>query len=245
MPSDDIGGRDPHEALGGYLTAYEAGQLALAFAAGQTTMTAVDGVPSSRRTHIRELLDAAGIHHSRRDASVAILRAIAGARSVETTVTPVWTMPGSEATSGRLTREAQRIIDSARMSVVCATFNFSAGTWKSAALAAASERPGVSVAVYVDGRTGGAQKVADMLPLASVYRTKTMRPGRKQRFVSHAKFIVVDRALMLVTSANFSYPAENRNVELGLLIEDSALAASVEDLMRDKRGVLYELVPPS
>ena len=33
--------------------------------------------------------------------------------------------------------------------------------------------------------------------------------------VSHTKFIIVDHEVVLLTSANFSYSAENRNVEFG------------------------------
>jgi phosphatidylserine/phosphatidylglycerophosphate/cardiolipin synthase-like enzyme len=59
--------------------------------------------------------------------------------------------------------------------------------------------------------------------------------------VSHTKFIVVDHELVLLTSANFSYSAENRNIEFGLLIHDSGLAASIESTMVNKHGTLYEL----
>jgi phosphatidylserine/phosphatidylglycerophosphate/cardiolipin synthase-like enzyme len=60
--------------------------------------------------------------------------------------------------------------------------------------------------------------------------------------VSHAKFIIVDHAMLLLTSANFSFSAENRNIEFGLRIHDAALAASVEATMTTKHGSLYELV---
>jgi hypothetical protein len=45
-----------------------------------------------------------------------------------------------------------------------------------------------------------------------------------------------------LTIANFSYNAENRNIEFGLLIRDSGLAGSIESTMTSKRGTLYELV---
>lgn len=46
----------------------------------------------------------------------------------------------------------------------------------------------------------------------------------------------------MLTSANFSFSAENRNVEFGLLVRDSALAESVEGTMKSKHGLLYQLV---
>lgn len=60
--------------------------------------------------------------------------------------------------------------------------------------------------------------------------------------VSHTKFIAVDHEVVLLSSANFSYSAEHRNIEFGLLIRDSGLAESVESAMANKRGSLYELV---
>lgn len=47
---------------------------------------------------------------------------------------------------------------------------------------------------------------------------------------------------MLLTSANFSFSAENRNIEFGLLVRDSALAESVESTMTTKHGTLYSVV---
>ena len=53
---------------------------------------------------------------------------------------------------------------------------------------------------------------------------------------------MIDHEVLLLTSANFSYSAENRNIEFGLLVRDTPLAASVEVTMANKRGTLYELV---
>jgi hypothetical protein len=86
------------------------------------------------------------------ETSAATLRAIAGARSVLTAITPVRTMPGAEATIGRLTSEARKTIEEARMSVVCSSFNFSRRSWMWTALHAATTRPGVNVTIYLDGR---------------------------------------------------------------------------------------------
>lgn len=41
---------------------------------------------------------------------------------------------------------------------------------------------------------------------------------------------------------NFSYTAENLNIEFGLLVRDGALARSIEQTMAMKHGSLYELV---
>ena len=53
---------------------------------------------------------------------------------------------------------------------------------------------------------------------------------------NHAKFLVV-------TGANLSLSAEERNVELGLRIDDPLLARAVEDQMRALEDVrIYERV---
>ena len=108
------------------------------------------------------------------------------------------------------------------------------------ALKEASEQPGMVVIVYVDADKADADNVKAQLPRATIYRSAELPTGK--RVVSHAKFIVVDHELLLITSANFSYSAENRNVEFGLLVRDSALAESVEATMTSKHGSLYELV---
>ncbi|MFI5490560.1 DISARM system phospholipase D-like protein DrmC [Micromonospora echinaurantiaca] len=232
---------DPHTELGAFLTAYEAQRLATVLQAGGSTGQALKEVHAARRSEVKRLLTAAGIGAEQRDDSVAVLRAIAGARAVRTAISPVWTMPGVEATTGRLTSEAQRIIDDARMSIVCSSFNFTphSGMWT--ALKNAAARPGLNVTVYLDAHAGSPEAVAAHLPKATVLRTLTL-PGGHQPLVSHAKFIVVDRAITLLTSANFSYSAENTNIELGLLVHDTNLATSIETLMRTKHGILYEQV---
>jgi PLD-like domain len=232
---------EPYEALGAFLTAYEAERLALVLAAGGTVTRALREVHAARRAEAGRLLAAADLGRHRPDASVAVLRAIAGARAVRGTVTPVWTMPGAEATAGRLTSEARRLIDDARMSIVCSSYNFTANSRMWTALRAASARPGVAVTVYLDAAVGTPHAVAANLPWATVYRTMPL-PGADRPVVSHAKFVVVDRALVLLSSANFSHNAEHSNIELGLLVHDTALAGSIESLLRSKHGTLYERV---
>jgi phosphatidylserine/phosphatidylglycerophosphate/cardiolipin synthase-like enzyme len=92
----------------------------------------------------------------------------------------------------------------------------------------------------VDADKGDPVAVKARLPRATVYRSAALPDGRP--IVSHTKFIIVDHEIVLLTSANFSYSAENRNVEFGLLIRESALAGSIESTMASKRGSLYELV---
>ena len=104
----------------------------------------------------------------------------------------------------------------------------------------ASEQAGVVVTVYGDGDKADATKVSEQLPQATVYRSAVLANGKQ--IVSHAKFIIIDHAMVLLTSANFSFSAENRNIEFGLRIHDPALASSIEATMMSKHGSLYALV---
>ena len=61
--------------------------------------------------------------------------------------------------------------------------------------------------------------------------------------VLHAKAVVIDDEVVFVTSANLTEAALNRNIELGLLVRDHALAASVSTHFRTliERGLLLPL----
>ena len=75
-----------------------------------------------------------------------------------------------------------------------------------------------------------------------MFKTRRLEGNRACR--NHAKFLSVDHQVLLVTSANFSYSAENLNIELGLKIEDSNLTEMVERQMREFETTLYERVLP-
>lgn len=231
---------DPLTELGSFLTATEASRLAMQFETGTPVSIAVREIAIARRENVKALLAAAGVGPSDRSRAVSVLRAIAGAKAVLRELTPVWTMPGNEANTGHLTSEFHRIVGAARQSVTAATYNFRDTSQMWTALQAASEQPGVIVTVYVDAAVADASTVKGQLPQAAIYRSAALANGKQ--VVSHAKFIVVDHELLLITSANFSYSAENRNVEFGILVRDTALATSVEEAMASKHGSLYELI---
>lgn len=58
-------------------------------------------------------------------------------------------------------------------------------------------------------------------------RSLAMSFGKKA--VLHAKCVVIDGRRSFVTSANFTEAAQERNFELGLLVEDELLARSIEN----------------
>ncbi|SFR19940.1 PLD-like domain-containing protein [Lentzea waywayandensis] len=234
MPSD------PFRVLGEFLTASEAEALAVQFASRQHTIKALAVINAVRREEAKQLLAAAGLSHTDGERAASVLRAIAGAKSLHRDLTPVWTMPGNEANIGHLTGEFHRLVRAARQSIVCATYNFEQTSQMWTVLREASQQPGVVVTVYVDGDKADAVKIKAQLPNATIYQSAELPNGKQ--VVSHAKFIVIDHEVLMLTSANFSFSAENRNVEFGLLVRDSALAESVESTMKSKHGLLYQLV---
>ena len=230
---------DPFVALGRLLTGREAEALAEQLDGGLQDFQALRQVNVLRRNHVGRAL--ASVRTSSGTESVIVaLRAIAGAKEIGKEITPVWTMPGNGADTGRLTSEFYRLVQSARQSIVCATYNFEPTSRMWTVLRSASTEPGLSVVVYVDGGLADGEMVKSQLGTATVYRSAKLFNGT--RVVSHAKFIAVDHEILLLTSANFSFSAESRNVELGLLVHDPTLTHSVESTMAKQHGVLYELV---
>ena len=204
-----------------------------------------------------------------REQSVDVLRAVAGAASRIKDVTPVWTAPAGAVGGGALTADMFALVGSANTSVVCATYNLqpSSALW-AALVDLRTRRPGVSVRLYLDtqaadgpfhrpeGRRGYREQnhdrggssrlntgeITQRLRGAVVMRARA--PEDDGRAVtSHAKFLSIDHRFLLVGSANFSFSAEERNVELGLRLDDPALAHSVEKQMHDLEETVYEPVP--
>lgn len=236
---------EPARALGALLTGTEAREIAGHLLDGDTLTASLRVVAPGRRPEVRALLSAMGD----RVAIVAVLQAIEGARSSPTTVDPLWTMPGHLAQHGRLTHSVTHLVDNARHSVVCSTFNFqrSSGLWK--ALQRAAQRSEITMKVYMDTDAADGERrqtsspttdeVAAHLKPAIVLRTKSF-DGRQIR--NHSKFISVDHRFLLVTSANFSWSAENANLEFGLLVDNPNLAESAERELWDAEDVLFERV---
>lgn len=269
VPTDDSEPLNPLRALGAFLTGSEADGIAARLSSGATLSQALGVVPTPRRPRARELLGAAGLGPQMREQSVDVLRAVAGAASRIKDVTPVWTAPAGAVGGGALTADVFALVGSANTSVVCATYNLqpSSALW-AALVDLRARRPGVSVRLYLDtqaadgpfhrpeGRRGyweqnhdrggssrlNTGEIARRLRGAVVMRTRA--PEDDGRAVtSHAKFLSIDHRFLLVGSANFSYSAEERNVELGLRLDDPALAHNVEKQMRDLEETVYERVP--
>lgn len=230
--------------LGALLTRAEADAIAARLSAGESFTSALSTLGSSRRPDAAALITTAGLRQVP-DTLVTVLRAIAGARSVETGIGTLWTMPGHLAQTSPLTTSLTQMIAGARTSVVCSTFNFqqTSGLWN--ALRGAAARPEITVRVYIDAHASSgaagpdAAAIAGNLGRAVVLRTRPFE-GRPVR--NHAKFVCVDHRFLVVTSANFSWSAEFANVELGVAIDSPEVADSVEREMRAAEPTIYERV---
>jgi phosphatidylserine/phosphatidylglycerophosphate/cardiolipin synthase-like enzyme len=242
---------DPSAArrLGRLLTGTEAREIADRLADGDTLTAALKVVAAGRRSEVRALLES-GVGSGRPgpDQIMAVLRAVEGARSIATALDPLWTMPGHLAQGGPLTSSVAHLVDNARQSVTCSTFNFqrSSALWE--ALRRAVRRPEIEVRVYLDTQAADqhpkswsptTSEVAAHLRPGIVLRTKEFDGGPVR---NHAKFLAIDHRFLLVTSANFSWSAEHGNVEFGVLIDNPNLTDSVEREMRRTEDLLYERV---
>jgi hypothetical protein len=221
---------DPARSLGALLTGSEAREIADHLADDDTLTASLRAVSPGRRAEIRSLLS--GINQA---AMITVLRAIEGARSAPTTIDPLWTMPGHLAQHGRLTQSVTYLVENARYSVVCSTFNFqqSSGLWK--ALQRAVQRPEIMMKVYMD------TDAADAGP---------RRPGSPStdEVAAHlypALILRIDHRFLLVTSANFSWSAENANLEFGVLIDNSNLAEAIERELREAEDFIFERMDTS
>jgi phosphatidylserine/phosphatidylglycerophosphate/cardiolipin synthase-like enzyme len=233
-------------ALGAFLTGAEASAVAARLQNGESFTGASAAIESSRRPEAAELMTTAGLRQSP-DMLVAVLRAVAGARSAATSVSTLWTMPGHLAQSSPLTTSLTQLVKAARSSVVCSTFNFqeTSGLW--IALRDAASRPEIAMRVYVDAHASNgvsgpdAARIAANLRPGVVLRTRAFqaKTGR-----NHAKFLCVDHRFLVVTSANFSWSAEYGNVELGVMLDNPNVAESVEREMRGAEHSIYEVVDP-
>jgi phosphatidylserine/phosphatidylglycerophosphate/cardiolipin synthase-like enzyme len=211
-------------------------------------MTAALGVlAAARRDELAKLIHRSGLGGEQVS---LVLRAVEGARSASTsTLEPLWTMPGHLVQGSPLISSVPLLVRAATTSVTCSTYNFqqSSGLWQ--ALHDAVHQPrSVRVRVYLD--TAAAEPKINWVPPTPEQVAGWLKPGAVFRTVkldgtlvrNHAKFLVVDHRWVLVTSANFSHSAEFNNVELGVKIDNSALAGSIEQEMRRAEDRLYERV---
>lgn len=229
-------GRDQVEHLSRLVNATEAALVAERLTPGAPVALATRRVSPDRRAAVDAALGA--IEPALRQ---PVLWAIAATLDRATAAAPWFTAPGSGVESGQLSSTVGDLVHRARSSIVCSTYNFERTSVLWEALAEVSSRPEVLVSIYVDGRV--ARKTSGRFAAAH-RRTRVFRTEASGRHPvrNHAKFLSVDARWILVTSANFSWSAENRNLELGVLHDDPDLAQTVERQWRALEATYFTRV---
>ncbi len=174
----------------------------------------------------------------------------------------VWSGPEVPGLHARDTRRVfEELLGSAERSVWASTYAFFDGPRAFQVLAQRMDaKPSVRVTLLLNiQRKRGDTTAADHLVRKFADRfwstdwPGTSRPGvfydpralepDGPAGVLHAKAVVIDEEVVFVTSANLTEAALDRNIELGLLVRDSALAQNVSTHFRTlmERGLLLPL----
>lgn len=211
------------ERLAAALEPVEAECLAAMLHADYPVELVADGLRGDRRREVAPLL-AASFDELGGDvgrmASVLVAFATAGRRARDE-LSIVWSGAAAPSSSGRTTTSVgDELLDAARSYVYATTFSGDGRSPLVAALARAVRRQ-IDVTVVVDtlGRTNVLNKIGPTLEGARFW-TMPRRDDRKYRIV-HAKIVLVDDRAALISSANLSAAAAERNLECGVVIHDA------------------------
>jgi hypothetical protein len=167
-----------------------------------------------------------------REALLAVVRAVIAERTNRPVprLELVWTGPEAAVSPARDTAVVIRqLFETARVSVLVAGYSFDHGRDLLDPLHRAMSDRGVDVAIYLHIRhfTGGMQFLKQNWPFGPPLPRLFHDPrtiGEPPLANLHAKCVVVDGRLSFVSSANFTDWGHQRNVEVGVLIEDRAFA---------------------
>jgi phosphatidylserine/phosphatidylglycerophosphate/cardiolipin synthase-like enzyme len=176
----------------------------------------------------------------------------------------VWSGPEVSGTGARDTRRVyEELLGSASRSVWASSFAYFDGPRAFAILARRMEDVpdlAVTLLLNIQRRKSDTTSASDLVRRFAERFWGTDWPGssRPRVFydprsivheepggVLHAKAVVADEESVFVTSANLTEAAFDRNIEVGLLVKDRALAASVSSHFRAliDRGLLSPLPP--
>lgn len=171
----------------------------------------------------------------------------ASAQGLADRVELVWTGPEVEPGASRDTAVVMRsLFDRADKSVLLAGFAVFNGRHVFDRLAAnMSRNPSLEVSMFLNISRSSGDSRADA-EIVSGFRRRFMdehwpgerfprlyhdpralSPGQAKKAVLHAKCVVVDDRWSFITSANFTEAAQERNIEVGVLLDDPSLAAAL------------------
>lgn len=186
--------------------------------------------------HLAVVLEAAAMAH-----------VTAEARQEKTEV--VWTGPEQPGSAARDTSAVVReLFATARHDVLVSSFAVYQGNALFQPLADQMDRdPNLRVRIFLDVHRGAGDTSADseLVQRASLHFQKHEWPGTRlpevyfyprslemnpaTRASLHAKIVVVDRARSFITSANVTEAAQQRNIEIGVLVDSERLAMKIHE----------------
>ncbi|MBS2025996.1 MAG: phospholipase [Deltaproteobacteria bacterium] len=174
-------------------------------------------------------------------------------------ISPVWSGPEVSGSTLRSTSVVvQSLFRHAREEIVVAAYAFDRGEKARAIFGSLAARMDsepqlrVRLIANVERRLGDQRSDAQLVRAFGEEFRKSIWPGSRlpevffdprslrlgdQRSCWHAKLILVDRATALVTSANFTESAAERNYEAGLLVTDGA---SIQALAQHIDGIISQ-----
>ena len=238
----------------------------------ETGLLAPSSSPASFRSVLGDLPGLEGVAGALGDlqrlgvspaASAALIRAAGRLAARVRRPDLVWSGPEVPGLHARDTRRVyEELLGSAERSLWASTFVFFDGPRAFEVLARRmEEKPdlGVTLFLNIQRRKGEAGAPDDLVRRFADRFWKTDWPGsRRPRVfydpraldpegpegVLHAKAVVADDEAVFVTSANLTEAALDRNIELGLLVRDRALAAGLVTHFRTliDRGLLLPLL---
>jgi phosphatidylserine/phosphatidylglycerophosphate/cardiolipin synthase-like enzyme len=208
---------------------------------------AVSGSPPASQHAVNRLADAWRSTPGLTGAGVAVaLRTalVLRERSDTARARVVWTGPGSSGAQ-RLTAAAlQELLSGARQRILIVSFAaHTLGDVAGALEDAVARGCAIDVVFETEDDSSGAYSGPNSTPfgeVAGIHRWHWPSDQRQAAGVLHAKVLVIDGRRALVGSANLTYRALHDNLEAGILVEDPALAASIERHIRSlmESGVL-------
>ena len=144
----------------------------------------------------------------------------------------MWSGPHLQGDSIRTTEAIVRLIDEAEESVLASTYSGSASAPFVQALRRAAQRK-VTITLVADviQRSETASALARAVPRATVYGYHHKIADKAG--LQHSKVLVIDGRFTLVTSANLSLAAVERNLEAGVLLDDPVVASRVSRRVAD------------
>lgn len=229
----DVG---PLEALAGLLTPTELRRVASSLEIDRLPKKAAREAAAERREQTRTLLVAAAVRFGDPDLLAATLKAAAtvGDRRPPTPQL-VWSGPQLDGDSHRTTEAIVRLIHDAQESILASTYSGSASSpFVEALRRAAQRRVEITLVVDIVKMSAAAAEIAQVVPRATVlgyHYTHGTQQG-----LQHSKVLVIDGRTSLITSANLSVAALERNLETGILVEDADVARTITLRLSDLRA---------